>query len=542
MDEAFDNAENADRNLVKDHGWVGVVDGLEVVEDGTPDLTVTINAGVAYDQDGQRCSVAAPAMLDLSVDSSAVSTTVANPGNAKWLSVFIEFDRALSDPRVDGNGSPLQYKRGESYQLIVEQGAEVAEGLPAVYTSNNVETFALTDGMTLVVSVNGRSPQTATFNTGDFASIGAATAAEVAAVIQADIDGVTAADDGGGAVEITTTHTGPGASVVVIGGSAAFQFDFPTAAAVGSGGPAKPALKANAILLADVLLRNSTTAIYNFPDQGGSAGFIDVDSRRETAFNFTGAFNIKTGTIGDFANDLASILNTHIANAGNAHPADAITYVNSGALAAANVQDALDELEAEKGSLAGFNNWSNDNMFTGPVIFENNARFEEDFAWSDTSQPFTRAIFTGTAPVAREHFMFQEQQVIGGFTATQELVKLHTVTGTLDPDLSRVVLIEGDFVIWQNNVQDSFRSNHFWIVASIDGNATPNPTGTIQSVFTTNITAAGSPVDVGSFAAVFTTANPAAGSSTVRLTCTVNSALTYNFACNWTVTEMRIAQ
>ena len=69
-------------------------------------------------------------------------------------------------------------------------------------TGVTTENFALSDGETLVLRIDGGAAQTATFNTADFVDIANATAAEVAAVIQADIPGVTAVD-ASGAVQIT---------------------------------------------------------------------------------------------------------------------------------------------------------------------------------------------------------------------------------------------------------------------------------------------------------------------------------------------------
>ncbi|MCH7483166.1 MAG: hypothetical protein IIC31_10120, partial [Chloroflexi bacterium] len=54
------------------------------------------------------------------------------------------------------------------------------------------ETYKLSDGDTLVVSVNGDANETATFQVADFVDITVATAAEVALVINTDIAGVTA--------------------------------------------------------------------------------------------------------------------------------------------------------------------------------------------------------------------------------------------------------------------------------------------------------------------------------------------------------------
>lgn len=72
---------------------------------------------------------------------------------------------------------------------------------PPTVTGVTTAPFALADGQTLVLQINGSDEYTATFNTADFGAIGAATAAEVAAVINTDIPVVTASDNGG-AVEI----------------------------------------------------------------------------------------------------------------------------------------------------------------------------------------------------------------------------------------------------------------------------------------------------------------------------------------------------
>ena len=68
---------------------------------------------------------------------------------------------------------------------------------PARLTGLATQPFALSDGSILVLSVNGQAPVTVTFNTADFASIAAATAAEVIAVMTAATGSVVAsAGDG----------------------------------------------------------------------------------------------------------------------------------------------------------------------------------------------------------------------------------------------------------------------------------------------------------------------------------------------------------
>jgi len=106
----------------------------------------------------------------------------------------------------------------------------------ATITSGNAETYNLSDGQTLTVIVDGGAVQTATFNTADFGDITMATAAEVAAVIETDIAGVTAADIGGSVV-ITTDSVGPSpySTLEVTGGTANSELNFSTTVVAGTG-------------------------------------------------------------------------------------------------------------------------------------------------------------------------------------------------------------------------------------------------------------------------------------------------------------------
>jgi hypothetical protein len=104
---------------------------------------------------------------------------------------------------------------------------------PASITSGNPETYALVDGQTLIVEVDGGAPQIATFNIADFGDINNATAAEIAAVILTDILGVTAADVAGSVV-ITSATAGLLSSVQVTGGTANAALGFSTSLIVGT--------------------------------------------------------------------------------------------------------------------------------------------------------------------------------------------------------------------------------------------------------------------------------------------------------------------
>lgn len=102
--------------------------------------------------------------------------------------------------------------------------------------SSNAETFALVDGQTLIIRLDDVDPNhTVTFNTADFAAIGAATAQEVADVITADVPGVTAGAVPDGTVIIQRDDRGVGTAVQVMGGTANPALGFSTTAVRGSG-------------------------------------------------------------------------------------------------------------------------------------------------------------------------------------------------------------------------------------------------------------------------------------------------------------------
>jgi flagellar hook protein FlgE len=70
----------------------------------------------------------------------------------------------------------------------------------------------------MTIRVDGGASQSVTFNSADFANIAAATAAEVAAVINTNVTGVTASDSGG-AIRIMTAAKGENASIDIDDGT-----------------------------------------------------------------------------------------------------------------------------------------------------------------------------------------------------------------------------------------------------------------------------------------------------------------------------------
>ncbi len=94
--------------------------------------------------------------------------------------------------------------------------------------------FALVDLQTLTLTLDGGGVQTVTFNTAEFVAIGAATAAEVAAVINSEISGGFAGVSGAQVV-ITSDRRGTGSDVTITGGTANAVLGFPTTPNPGTG-------------------------------------------------------------------------------------------------------------------------------------------------------------------------------------------------------------------------------------------------------------------------------------------------------------------
>lgn len=144
VDEWFDDTEAAIWNLMKDALGFGFLSGGVVVQHSpTADLTADVGTFLGYDQLGRRVylpSGSAPEVVNCAVDEVAASTAVITPGNEKTLALFVEFDRALSDPRLDGNGVTVFYQVDEAIKVNVVQSAEATVGnsVPPPLRSNQI--------------------------------------------------------------------------------------------------------------------------------------------------------------------------------------------------------------------------------------------------------------------------------------------------------------------------------------------------------------------------------------------------------------------
>lgn len=134
LDDAFNELETAERYLASDLGLTGIAVGMVVAQQASPNLTVQVSGpGVVYDQTGQRVAIPSTQNVNCAVDEGAINTAVVTPGNSRILSLFIEFDRTLSDPRVDGNSNTVYFVRAEGYAFNVVAGTEnVSPSAPAL--------------------------------------------------------------------------------------------------------------------------------------------------------------------------------------------------------------------------------------------------------------------------------------------------------------------------------------------------------------------------------------------------------------------------
>jgi hypothetical protein len=134
---------------------------------------------------------------------------------------------------------PFDLEPGDTLVVAVDGGGPATatfNAAAAALESGSTEPFALADGQTLTVRIDGGPVQLITFLASEFAAIGAATAEEVAAVINAKIAGAKATVTSGGTrVTITSDRRGTSSSVEVTGGTANAALGFALGAALGTG-------------------------------------------------------------------------------------------------------------------------------------------------------------------------------------------------------------------------------------------------------------------------------------------------------------------
>jgi phage tail sheath protein FI len=127
---------------------------------------------------------------------------------------------------VGGQEDPGRW--ADDLAISIEDHPSLSVDIPAQIAGDEAEPFALANGQTLVVTVNGSAtPVTVTFAAADFTAIGAATAAEVIAAI-ARVTTEFRAIATAGSLTLVNNTAGPASHLEVAGtGAAALGFDAP---------------------------------------------------------------------------------------------------------------------------------------------------------------------------------------------------------------------------------------------------------------------------------------------------------------------------
>lgn len=119
-------------------------------------------------------------------------------------------------------GGNLPAKVSGPVAEVIGSATPFEEGTHAAVTGSAVGPFALTDGDTLQVTIDGGATQTVTFRAADFTAIGSniatASATDVATVMQAQVSGATVSS-AAGAVVVTSDRTGSASGVEINDGT-----------------------------------------------------------------------------------------------------------------------------------------------------------------------------------------------------------------------------------------------------------------------------------------------------------------------------------
>jgi phage tail sheath protein FI len=168
-------------------------------------------------------------------------TDITNPATKTSLPASVTLSTSTASPSggtVLGTVTgPFALTPGDTLLITTDAGGPTTATFSATAAAreSGAGTFALTNGNTLTVGVDGGSVQTITFLTAEFATIGAATAAEVAAVINAKIVGAKASVTSTTKVTITSDKRGTGSAINVTGGTANAALAYTTGSVSGTG-------------------------------------------------------------------------------------------------------------------------------------------------------------------------------------------------------------------------------------------------------------------------------------------------------------------
>lgn len=190
---------------------------------------------------------------------------------------------------VSATAATFNLEPGQTCVASVNGGGNLTATFSATAASRESSggTWVMTNGMTLTVQIDGGATQTVTFATGNFVSIGAATAAEVAAVLNASLVGARATVTNTNKVTITSDKRGTASGVNVTGGTANAVLGYTTGLTSGTGNVAN----IDAVTLAEV--QTILAAAFTGATVTNAGGFITV---RTNTIGSAGSLQIKNTT------------------------------------------------------------------------------------------------------------------------------------------------------------------------------------------------------------------------------------------------------
>ncbi len=172
------------------------------------------------------------------------TTVVGDPTTKTSAAGTLNLLTAAASPTagsVTSAAQPYNLEHGDTLVVAFESGGNqtfTVNATAASRTAANSGPYALSNGMTLELSIDGSATLTKTFATAEFVAIGAATVTEVLASVNAflaanQLNAVASVQ--GGAWKITSNRRGTGSGVNVVGGTANVPFAFTTGNIAGTG-------------------------------------------------------------------------------------------------------------------------------------------------------------------------------------------------------------------------------------------------------------------------------------------------------------------
>lgn len=474
LDEGFEFLEQADRDLCLDWDFSGVAQGMTIQEQGIPNLTVDVSEGVAYSKAGERIGIDPTPTLDLSVDENAISTEPGTPGNSLVISIFVEFARVLTDPRIDGNAATVFFNRFESFNFVIRKGPEAASpGVGAEEAFINANGSPLDPNLILIGDVLRANGQTALTNSDIFLTrrentfkltagaldLDAGTAKQaVQAMLQELSDHINDVAGAHDADAVAFDNTGVPAAWSAVGAATQVQAALDgviddlgqTTSVSGAELVGFEAGQSTWALGTNLVSTDAQAAIDEIVDSlGATTGTPGTALIGFDGFNGT-VLNEPASRFSIVLNSILSEIDDIRTPSDGARGASRVGFNPAGNLAATDVQAAIEELDSEKGGLGLTNTWSAVNIFQSNVSVE--GAFELQNLNAGVAYDPDSPQFTGDFGRMR---WFSENVLANAASGAQTLTTFYNDTFDVAADVFGAALYFVQGTLNQDGVNDS---------------------------------------------------------------------------------------